>query len=127
MFIGIQIVDGESRKVAIGNTKSEIENLPCMDFDRIDEVEWAELYCGAIYTDRDELKTAKQSRVRIIRDELLQTEIDPVVTNPLRWAELSDDKKAEYADYRRYLLDYTETLAWWEQEPLTMDEWKQQK
>lgn len=45
--------------------------------------------------------------VRAKRDELLQTQVDPVVTNPLRWADLSAEKQAEWTDYRRALLNIT--------------------
>lgn len=38
------------------------------------------------------------------RDYLLTTVVDPVVTNPLRWEELSEDKQSKYRAYRKYLL-----------------------
>lgn len=42
---------------------------------------------------------------RAERDNLLVTVVDPVVTNPLRWDELSDKEKEKYKAYRLYLLD----------------------
>lgn len=45
--------------------------------------------------------------VRQKRDELLRNEVDPVVTNPLRWGDLSAEKQSEWANYRRALLDIT--------------------
>lgn len=67
----------------------------------------------------------KQTAVRAVRDEYLATYIDPVVSNPLRWGDLSEAEKQQYTDYRRYLLDYPESGdAWYEQNPLTFDEWK---
>jgi len=47
------------------------------------------------------------TQVRSERDYLLKTIVDPVVTNPLRWQELSEDKKQKYIDYRKHLLDIT--------------------
>jgi len=35
-------------------------------------------------------------------------ELDPIVSNPLRWAELSAEKQEEYTDYRLDLLDLPE-------------------
>ena len=39
------------------------------------------------------------------RDEKLLYESDPIVNNPLRWAELTETKKAEWTQYRIDLLD----------------------
>jgi hypothetical protein len=49
--------------------------------------------------------------VREIRNEKLQTEVDPIVTNPLRWGELSPEQQQAYSNYRRALLDITEDPA----------------
>ena len=49
-----------------------------------------------------EEELAQQARWE--RDSLLE-EIDKVVTNPLRWNSLSDDKKEELSEYRQALLD----------------------
>jgi hypothetical protein len=46
-------------------------------------------------------------RCREKRNALLAAEVDPVVSNPLRWADLSAEKQAEWAAYRRALLDIT--------------------
>lgn len=54
-----------------------------------------------------ELDAAAAVNVRVRRDSLLATEVDPVVTNPLRWADLTAEKQAEWASYRRALLDIT--------------------
>lgn len=47
----------------------------------------------------------KASDIRFARDELLVTEVDPIVTNPLRWAELSSTVQQQWTDYRTALLD----------------------
>ena len=41
------------------------------------------------------------------------------------WDSLSADDKKLYADYRQYLLDYTKSEGWYEQNPLTFEEWKE--
>jgi hypothetical protein len=51
----------------------------------------------------DEIKNL----VRDARNEKLKTEIDPVVSNFLRWNSLSAEKQKEYEDYRQHLLDIT--------------------
>lgn len=43
--------------------------------------------------------------VRQQRDYLLRTEVDPIVTNVLRWGALTDAAKAAWATYRTALLD----------------------
>lgn len=47
----------------------------------------------------------KSNMVRMIRDTKLSMFVDPLVTNPLRWAELSDEKKEIITKYRQDLLD----------------------
>lgn len=43
--------------------------------------------------------------VRKERDTILANVVDPLVSNPLRWADLTAEKQAEWAAYRRALLD----------------------
>jgi len=53
----------------------------------------------------------KASDARMYRDQLLQTEVDPVVTNPLRWAELSSTEQQAWADYRTALLNVPQQVS----------------
>ena len=46
--------------------------------------------------------------VRRIRDYRLASEVDPVVTNPLRWADMSDADRQAWSDYRTNLLNISE-------------------
>lgn len=43
--------------------------------------------------------------VRAERDHKLATEVDTLVTNSLRWADLTEAKQTEWATYRTALLD----------------------
>jgi len=52
---------------------------------------------------------AKDSRTQ--RNMLLTTIVDPVVTNPLRWSELSADKQQEWVDYRAALLNVPQQVG----------------
>jgi hypothetical protein len=56
---------------------------------------------------QEELDAAAANAVRAERDAKLAYEIDPIVSNPLRWADLTAEKQAELASYRRALLDIT--------------------
>ena len=47
----------------------------------------------------------KASDARAVRNMLLVSEVDPIVTNPLRWAELSSAVQQQWTDYRTALLD----------------------
>lgn len=46
--------------------------------------------------------------VRQKRNDLLQTKIDPLVMNSLRWADLSDEEKSLVSAYRQDLLNVPE-------------------
>ena len=52
------------------------------------------------------------------RDAKLRLEVDPVVSNPLRWADLSSEEQTEVAAYRTALLDvpqqpgFPSTVSW---------------
>lgn len=48
-------------------------------------------------------------QVRVERDRKLSTEVDPVVSNPLRWADMTAAQQQAWSDYRRALLDITTT------------------
>lgn len=55
-----------------------------------------------------ELDAAAAAQVRAERDNLLATVVDPIVSNNLRWAEMTTEKQAEWAAYRTALLDITD-------------------
>lgn len=50
----------------------------------------------------------KAQGIRATRDFFLLQDVDPLVTNPLRWADLGEAKQAEWAAYRTALLDITD-------------------
>ena len=55
---------------------------------------------------------------RDTRDVKLRNEVDPIVTNPLRWAGLTEAKQNEWATYRTDLLNvpqqagFPNTITW---------------
>lgn len=65
----------------------------------------------------------EKNRIRELRNSYLVLFVDPVVSNPLRWADMTEEEKQQYADYRRYLLDFTTQEDWWKNTPKTFEEW----
>jgi hypothetical protein len=67
---------------------------------------------------QEELDATKASQVRHVRDQLLVSDVDPVVSNPLRWADLSEQEQADVSAYRLALLDvpsqsgFPSTVSW---------------
>lgn len=65
-----------------------------------------------------ELDAELATNLRGQRDQKLVNEVDPLVTNPLRWAELTDAKQAEWTQYRTDLLNlpaqagFPNTVTW---------------
>ena len=68
-----------------------------------------------------------QEEVRSVRNKYLEQYVDPIVSNPLRWADLSKKTQQLYIDYRLYLLNYTEQENWWLTNPFTFEEWEKIK
>lgn len=50
---------------------------------------------------------AALNQVRSKRNYILATEIDPIVSNPLRWEKMTSAQKQAWSNYRRFLLDIT--------------------
>ena len=70
-----------------------------------------------------QLDAAAAAQVRAERDSKLVNEVDPLVTNPLRWADLTAAKQAEWTAYRTALLDITDQAGFphnvtWPTKPL---------
>lgn len=65
----------------------------------------------------------KKNSVRGVRNSYLAaTDIYMLIDYPV-----TADEREEYKDYRQYLRDYTLQDGWWEENPLTFDEWKEEK
>jgi len=52
------------------------------------------------------------------RDRILVEEVDPIVSNALRWNDMTDAKRTEWTNYRQALLDvpaqdgYPDNITW---------------
>jgi hypothetical protein len=64
-------------------------------------------YAAYVPPTQEELDAALAASIRGQRNRLLANEVDPLVTNPLRWAELTETQQAAWTQYRRALLDIT--------------------
>lgn len=114
---------GESISFA-AKTRHEIENLPGVIITKIEEVEYpVELIDGVYYVGEGPIEDAKKQSIRQIRNKYLERYVDPIVSNPLRWEDMSQEDQENYIEYRLYLLRYTDKPRWWDEEPLTFDEW----
>ena len=66
----------------------------------------------------EELTATAAAQVRADRDNILTTVVDPLVSNSLRWADLTSDKQAEWSTYRTALLNvpqqagFPQTVTW---------------
>jgi plasmid stabilization system protein ParE len=61
----------------------------------------------------------KESVKRIRNSYLQQTDFTQLPDAPF-----TSKEKAQYAEYRQYLRDYTKEENWWLQNPKTFEEWK---
>jgi len=57
---------------------------------------------------QEQLDAEAADRVRVTRDAILLGEVDPIVSNPLRWGSLSDEQQLAFTVYRQNLLDIPE-------------------
>ena len=56
------------------------------------------------HTDTSAKRIDLEKKIRAERDYKLKTEVDPYVTNPLRWNEMSSDNQSKIISYRHALL-----------------------
>jgi hypothetical protein len=67
---------------------------------------------------QEELDAETAQEMRWERDRRLKSEVDPIVTNPLRWADLTTEKQNEWTQYRTDLLNvpqqagFPNTINW---------------
>ena len=68
-----------------------------------------------------ESQAEKEQKVRAVRNcYLSMTDFTQLPDAPI-----TTEEKAQYAGYRQYLRDYTNTANWWQQYPLDFDSWKE--
>lgn len=119
MFLGYQ----NNLVALVAETKQELENAQDIEFTKIEEThDPVEMVDGSYYIGDENIQKAQETYIRDYRNNLLRTEVDPIVSNPLRWNDMSEYNKTQYQEYRTYLLDWTENEGWWKSKPKTFDE-----
>lgn len=97
--------------IEIGMTKMDVEQS---DYDGL----WYQ--AGYAPVQPEPTEDEKKARVRACRDYYLQiTDYTQLLDSPYSAEEIK-----QYAAYRVYLRNYTNQENWWEQNPMTFDEWK---
>ena len=67
---------------------------------------------------QEEKDERESNNVRSKRYSLLKNEVDPIITNPLRWAELTTEQQNAWTQYRTDLLNvpqqagFPNTITW---------------
>jgi len=64
-------------------------------------------YAAFVPPTSEEIITQQAAEIRDTRDTKLKNNVDPIVSNALRWSELTEEKKTAWTEYRRALLDIT--------------------
>lgn len=112
---------------------NEMYDFPCMVFDEVieDTEHTSEDYIKTpseyILKDDEKAIELQKEKVISIRDEYFDKYVDWYQSKPLMWEELTAKEKQLISDYRVYLRDYNDRRLWWEQEPMTYDEWVKRK
>lgn len=120
MFIGYQ----GNLAVIVADNREEIEQNKVLRVDTIAETaEPAELVNGQIAVGTAEITTLKSVEKRLIRDTYLKQYVDPIVSNALRWQDLSNAEKAAIENYRLYLLNLPQSENFPNEAVKTFDEW----
>ena len=79
------------------NTLDAVDAIPLVTFTKIEEVKFAEMFNGIIYTSEEELFKAKTNAVKEIRASLYNSYVDPITSqiNRLRDEEQTEEIIAE--------------------------------
>lgn len=115
----------DNKIIAISDTDSE---FPCLVCDAIasepehNTSDYVKVNGEYVLVIDDKAIEKKKDDVRAVRNSYLEQYVDPKQLF-LVWESLSQDDKQMYIDYRKYLLDYTKEENWWEQNPMTIEEW----
>lgn len=62
-------------------------------------------YAAYVAPTKDEIDAEASRNVRAERDFRLETEVDPIAGNALRWNDLTDEQRAAWTQYRMNLLN----------------------
>ena len=109
---------------------NETGEFPCLVHDRVEEdsehsvSDYLQVNGEYVLTSSAEAIEQKKAEVRAVRNSYLEKYVDPKQL-VMVWNSLTAEEQELYKDYRQYLLNYPQTDRWYEQNPLTFDEWKE--
>lgn len=116
----------DNKIIAISDTDSK---FPCLVCDAIANepdrttADYIQVNGEYILTSSAEAIEQKKTEVRAVRNQYLKQYIDDRAKSPFMWNEVSEEEKALIGEYRKYLMDYPETEGWWENSPMSFEEW----
>ena len=117
----------DNKTIAINETV----DFPCLVHDSVEEDTEHQLsdyvHCDGqfVLTSSAEAIEQKKAEVRAVRNQYLKQYVDDRAKSPFMWNEVTEEEKTLIGEYRKYLMDYPETEGWYEQNPMTFEEWKQ--
>lgn len=117
----------DNKIIAISDTDSSFFCLVCDEITNEQEhttADYMQVNGEYVLTSSAEAIEQKKSDVRAVRNQYLETYVDPKQL-VMVWNSLTAEEQELYKDYRQYLLDYPQTEGWYEKNPLTFEEWKQ--
>lgn len=82
---------------------------------------------NSMFVDSPEWVEWKSKEVRNLRNYYLEQYVDSIVSNPLRWNDLSTEEQDNIKNYRRYLLDITDQSGFPKVNLLTYSNWLMEK
>ncbi|MBR2028256.1 MAG: hypothetical protein IKA10_04605 [Oscillospiraceae bacterium] len=117
-----KIIDDKTKEVQVGvgcTDEYYIEiGMTLMDVEQAYNSRW--YVAGYAPAQPEPTEDEKKVSVRACRDYYLNiTDYTQLLDSPYSAEEIK-----QYAAYRTYLRDYTNQENWWEQNPMTFDEWK---
>ena len=116
-----KIINEETKEVSIGTGT----NTKYYQSIGMTEMEVEQAYNGSWYLQGyapEKPQEVKEQEVRATRNRYLETYVDPFQL-VIRWGTLSETEQGYLIEYRQYLLDYPNSEGWWEEEPLTYEDW----
>lgn len=106
---------------------NETGEFPCLVHDSVEEdtehsvEDYIQVNGEYVLTSSAEAIEQKKADVRAVRNQYL-TDTDKYMIPDFP---ITEEERQQYKDYREYLRNYPETANWYEQNPLTFEEWKQ--
>lgn len=110
--VDIVIPEYSDHLAFVAETREELEDNDFITYDRIEEYEFAEMYNGIIYTDKDECKTAKNESIKQARATQYATLIDTLHAEKQRKVVLgtwTEEMEVEYVAKVKELTEQIQT------------------